>query len=253
MATLWLCLGLVCPAALGQTTADPGERLTRYYRELYTESKKRFETETNSVEAAWTFAQACFDWADLAAANDAARAEVAQHGISAARRAIALDERCAPAHHYLGLNLGQLARTKMLGALKLLGEMEAAWKKSISLDPNFKFAGAYRSLGMLYRDAPGWPTSLGDRSKARFHLKKAVELAPAYPENQLVLIETYLSWGEKKNAAPLITGLDKILEAARQQLTGDDWALSWGDWEERWKKIKNKYSITAARSPRMTP
>jgi tetratricopeptide (TPR) repeat protein len=236
----------------GQTTVAPGEHLTRYYRELYDEGKKRCAQETNSVEVAWMFAQACFDWAEFAT-NDNMRAEIAQEGIAGARRAVQLDEHCAQGYHYLGLNLGQLARTKMFGALKLLGEMEASWKKSIALDPNFKFAGAHRSLGLLYRDAPGWPTSLGDRSKARFHLKKALEVAPTYPDNHLTLIETYLGWGEKKNAAPLIAGLEKIFEAARKQLTGDDWVLSWGDWQERWKKIKAKTTVAAARSPRLTP
>ena len=251
----WLfCLALVILPFLrshAQNAATSEERDKRYYRTLYHEGKKRCDKETNNVETAWIFAQACFDWADFAT-TDSDRAEVAQEGIAAARRAIALEPQCGPAYHYLALNLGQLARTKLLGALKLLGEMEGAWKQSIALDPNFRFASAHRSLGMLYRDAPGWPTSLGDRSKARTHLKKAVELAPSYPDNQLTLIETYLDWGDKKAAAPLIAGFESITKTAREQLTGEQWNLSWREWQQRWEKIKarTKSSRSSARSPR---
>src|SRR5262245_50977291 len=63
----WLILAvlLIAQAASAQTTAAPGERMKDYYRRLYVEGRKRNVTETNSVEAAWHFARACFDWADL--------------------------------------------------------------------------------------------------------------------------------------------------------------------------------------------
>ncbi len=73
----------------------------------------------------------------------------------------------APAHYYLAMNLGQLARTEFLGALKLVREMEREFKTAAELDAQFDFAGPERSLGLLYRDAPGWPVSIGSKRKAR--------------------------------------------------------------------------------------
>src|SRR5207248_6916974 len=106
------------------------------------------------------------------------RAEIAEQGIAAARQGIERAPRLAAPHYYLALNLGQLARTKKLGALRLVDEMEAELKAAIALDPKFDYAGPHRSLGLLYADAPGWPTSIGNHSKARQHLHTAIELSP---------------------------------------------------------------------------
>ena len=65
------------------------------------------------------------------------------------------------------MNLGQLARTELLGALKLVKEMEREFKTAADLDKQFDYAGPERCLGLLYRDAPGWPASIGSRRKAR--------------------------------------------------------------------------------------
>jgi hypothetical protein len=48
-----------------------------------------------------------------------------------------------------------------------------------------------RNLGLLYRDAPGWPFSIGSKRKAREWLERAAALAPDYPENQLNLAESH--------------------------------------------------------------
>jgi len=245
----WMLLLLLLGSFLRPTTASCGESPEERYRRLYQTEKRRWEQSNTNAEAGWEFARACFDWADLAA-TDGQRARIAQEGIVAARHAVELEPGSAPARYYLGLNLGQLAQTKLLGALKLLDEMESAWKQSLALDPQFDYAGAHRSLGLLYRDAPGWPASLGDRTKARQHLRKAVALSPDYPDNQLFLLESYLKWGEKKAAADEIPAIEEILKSARTKLSGDAWVLSWRDWDQRWEKIKAKTSVPTATSPR---
>jgi len=220
-------------------------------KRLYDEAKARFQKETNSVEAAWEFGRAAFDLADLST-NDNQRASFANEGIDACRRGIRLNPKSAGAHYYLGLNYGQLAQTKLLGALKLVDQMEEAWKKTIQLDPKFDYAGGHRTLGVLYRDAPGWPTSVGSRSKARQHLQKAVELCPEYPGNRLSLFEAYVKWGEKKAVQEQLKATEEFLKAARQKLTGEPWALDWRDWDQRWAKIKARCTSVTARSPRET-
>jgi tetratricopeptide (TPR) repeat protein len=245
----WL---LVCGAFFGLALASRAEESSKpsaRFQRLYLETHRHWRQNPTNTGAAWKFARACFDWADFAT-NDHQRASIAEEGIAASRRAIELQPKSAAAHYYLGLNLGQLAQTKLLGALRLIGEMEAAWHRTLELDPKFDYAGAHRSLTLLYRDAPGWPTSVGNRTKARRHLQKAIALWPDYPGNQLCLLESQLKWGESKAVQSQIPAVDKILQEARAKFTGEEWARDWQEWDERWRRIKIKTGIVTTRSPR---
>lgn len=196
-------------------------------------------------DAAWQFARACFDLAEI---DDTNRATIASEGIEACRKALQRHTN-AGNYYYLALNFGQLASTKKLGALKLVGEMEAALKKAIELDPKFDFAGPHRTLGMLYRDAPGWPASIGSRAKAKQHLLKAIELAPDYPDNHISLIEFHVEWGELKSARAAISRAESPLRQARLKFMGQRWRNSWRDWDHRWERIRRKTDPNLA-SPR---
>src|SRR5690349_6743691 len=164
------------PSSVAQSATAAESHSNRFHR-VYVEAKSHSRKLTNDAEAAWQYARACFDRADFTA-NDDQRAAFAEEGIAASRRAIALQPNSAAGHYYLALNSGQLAQTKLWGALQLIDGMEEAWKKTIELDAKFDYAGAHRSLTLLYRDAPGWPTSVGSRSKARLHIQKALQLSP---------------------------------------------------------------------------
>jgi tetratricopeptide (TPR) repeat protein len=131
--------------------------------------------------------------------------------------------------------------------------METSLKQAIALDPAFDFAGSHRSLGLLYFDAPGWPVSLGSRSKARFHLQKAVELSPAFPENRLALLEAYRKWGEHELVQAQLPAAEQVFEAARSKLTGEDWAVSWQDWTHRWEQLQAKARTLAAAPHAQSP
>ena len=93
---------------------------------------------------------------------------------------------------------------------------------------------------MLYFQAPGWPASIGSRSKARQHLERSVELAPDYPENHLCLLEAYLKWDDRKNVQRELKIVEELLPKARTNYPGVAWAQSWADWDKRWKKIRQK-------------
>src|SRR5882762_3327929 len=166
--TISLCLLAQAPLK-GEDAA-----LTRLER-IYQEARSRYQQSTGSIEAAWQFGRACFDVADVAK-TDSQRARLAEEGIDACRTALARKYASGPAHYYLAMNLGELARTKTIGALKLVREMESEFKRTIELDEKFDFGGPHRSLGLLYKDAPGWPTSIGSRPKARLHLRRANNL-----------------------------------------------------------------------------
>lgn len=246
-----VCLFVGLPTGRSQSTQAVESHVARFQR-LYSEARNHWRAHTNDATAGWQFARACFDWADFAK-NDTERAERAEEGIAVSRQAIALDPKSAGAQYYLGLNLGQLAQTKLWGALKLIDSMEAALKATIDLDAKFDYAGAHRSLTLLYRDAPGWPTSVGSRSKARQHLQKALDLAPEYPGNQLCSLESQLKWGETKAVRARIPAVEEKLNAARVTFTGDQWKRDWEEWDERWEKVKAKAGVSPARSSRVQP
>jgi len=185
---------------------------------------------TNGV-AAYKFARACFELAEFST-SATERATLAEQGIAACRNAIKRDTNSAPARLYLAMNLGQLARTKKLGALAIVDEMEIQFQRARRLDEHLEHAAPDRFIGMLYREAPVI-VSVGDRSKARQHLRRAAELAPAYPPNRLNLLESYLSWGETNEARLQLRKLELLLPAARTNFTGADWAAAWADWEQR--------------------
>ena len=200
-------------------------------RQTYQSAQQQFRDSPSALDPAWQFARACFDLAEFAT-KSADRAKLAQQGIDASRQALARNSNSAPAHYYLGMNFGQLARTKGLGALKLVNQMEREFSVARALDEHFDHAGPDRNLGLLYRDAPAIG-SIGSRSKARQHLTRAVELEPGFPENGLNLVESVWKWGDKDAARRELAALEKDLPASRARLTGPAWAASWADWDAR--------------------
>ena len=255
-ALIPLASGLLFLGGAPQLPADPPAPATpsdAYARRKFQEALGRYRSAPDEVAAAWQFGRACFDLAEFPASRTQ-RAWLAEQGIEACRLAIARETNSAPAHYYLGMNLGQLARTKGLAALKLVGQMEQAFARARELDEHFDYAGADRHLGMLYRDAPAIG-SVGSRTRARERLQRAVELAPHYPENRLNLIETYMKWGERANASRELKALQAAWTAARTNFVGEAWAASWTDWEPRLTTLKRKLEepSKALGTPRAQP
>jgi tetratricopeptide (TPR) repeat protein len=221
----------------------------RQAQKAYEDARARYRAETNNPDIAGQFARTCFDWADYAT-TDAQRAEIAEEGIAACQGLLKSVTNSVPGHYYLAMNLGQLARTKSLGALHIVTQMEAEFNLVLELEPGYSFAGPDRNLGLLYLDAPNWPLSLGSNTKARQHLQKALKLAPDYPENHLNLIEAELEWGDKKAAAAGLKALDEMWPDARKKLPGDEWAADWADWQKRrdaaWKQVRGSSNVEAA-------
>ena len=211
---------------------------------LFEQNRTQWQSLPQDPAAAWNFGRACYAWAEFAP-NARQRATVARAGIEACRRAIQINPSLGVAHYYLAMDLGQLAQTRTLGALVLVREMEAEFKKAIELDATVDHAGPYRCLGQLYRDAPGSPISIGNRSRARECLSKAVELCPDYPGNQLLLIEALLRWGETDAAVARMNGVEQSLARAGERLKSVEWTLSLADWAERWENVKKKLAPNA--------
>jgi len=206
---------------------------------IYLQTRREFETNSMSDGVAWRFAQACFERAEMST-NNTERVAYGREGINAARKAVELNPKSASAHYFLGMNLGQVARVKRMSALRLVDEMEVEFLKASELDEKVDFAGPDRCIGVLYRDAPGWPISIGSRSKAVKCLEHAVEVCPEYPENHLCLLETYLDWSEESKMSQLLEKTRKLWPEAKKKLVGDKWQSSWEAWDKRLDAIESK-------------
>ena len=224
--------------------AQANSKFEPRYHSIYLAAKTSWTQQSPDLTNACLLARAAFDLAEFAT-NNTRRAQLAVEGIDAARSAVQLNEKCAPAHYYLAMNLGQLARTQLLGALKLVGEMEKHFAIAATLDPLIDHAGPDRNLGTLYREAPGWPASIGSRSKARTHLKKAIEHAPGYPGNQLAMLEAHIDWKETRAAEKLVQQIEHSLADAKREFAGEDWDWAWDDWSRLWETLRGKVNKTA--------
>ena len=232
-------LACICGILMHASVAAAEPDFTAEARAAYEAAQTAYSTNTSSVAAAIDLTRTAFDYADLAP-NDTIRENVANNGIATAKAAIAGNTNLVAAHYYLALNIGQLARTKMLGALKLLTEMERELNVVIFLDPKFDYAGGHRTIGVLYLEAPGWPTSVGDKKKARFHLEQALQIAPEFPDNHLCYLEALIKWKEWKLATEKLSDYRGIVPKAKERFTGPDWNYEWSDWTPREKAIQQK-------------
>lgn len=214
-------------------------------------AQAQFQSNTNDSAAAWQLARACFEL-NAFATNDARRAELASQGVAASRQSLARASNAAPGHYYLAVELGQLADTRRnLAAFKMVREMEREFKTADDLDEQFDYAGPARCLGLLYRDAPGWPMSIGSRHKARDWLEQAVKIAPGYPENHLNLVESYWQWKDREAASNALQRLDDLWPSARANFTGEAWERNWKDWSARRDAAREK--IAESSTPGKTP
>jgi tetratricopeptide (TPR) repeat protein len=225
--------------------AEPVKISTAFAKKEFERAQIQYQLDAINPTNAWELARTAFDYGNFAT-NDTQRAALANQGIAACRALVAREPKIAAGHYYLAMNLGQRARTEFLGALALVKEMEPEFQKAGALDALLDHAGPERNLGLLYRDAPGWPVSIGDAAKAQPLLKQAVALAPDFPENHLHLIESYLKWNQTDDAKKELRALEAVWPAAQTNFTGEKWAQSWDNWTTRRAAARKQLGIPPA-------
>jgi tetratricopeptide (TPR) repeat protein len=239
----FLAVALICSTQF--LRAEPENSVMAQFREQatrqYHHARKAHQAEPDNAVLAWQFGRATFDLAE-AAYNKQEREVLAQEGIEACRAAIALEPDLADAHYYLGMNLGQLARVYLLRGLRIVSEMEKAFELSRQINPRVDHGGADRNLGLLYHQAPGWPISVGNKTRGRRHLERAVELSPDYPENRLCLAEALWDTKDHPEFLAQVKVLEALLPKARETFDAEEWiwALAWEDWDKRWAILKQR-------------
>jgi tetratricopeptide (TPR) repeat protein len=233
LATALMSLLLWLPSTSAADLASGEERLRRNFQE----AESRFAAARTNATAAWQFGRAAYELADVL--RDVKECvKTAEAGVEACRLAISRNPNSAPAHYYLALNLGETARARKIGALKLLHEMEHELLTAKGQDALLDYGGPDRALGLLYLEAPSWPMSIGNKKKARAHLETAVDLSPDYPENRICLAEAYAKWGEARNLGAELTKLENLEGKARTQFNGPEWTAVWEDRQDRLYKLR---------------
>ena len=237
---LFLLLALALPAD-GQVSSNQ-LFIARAEKEFLL-AQQSFRSNPKDLVAVQQLARASFELGDLLT-NDTRQTEIARCGIETCRLWLAKVSNSAPGHYYLAMNLGELAQAQApsLASYRLVHEVEREFLAAAERDVHFDFAGPARCLGLLYRDAPGWPLSIGSKRKAHEWLVRAAALAPEFPENQLNLAETYLKWRQKEEAENALVKLAAIWPAAHTNLTGVHWEKDWFDWKQRRESVQTEFN-----------
>jgi len=168
-----------------------------------------FENDLEAYEASWRLAR-CYWW--LADHRDQTRRqEHLQLGQASAARAVAADPGGVEGHYWLGACAGLLASEKRdFGSLRLVELAIREMETVIRLEPGHGMA--QYTLGVIYRQAPGWPFSVGNLQKSLEYARRAVELRPDVVLTHIGLAETLAALGRKEEAR-------RVLEKA-QNLPG---------------------------------
>ena len=110
-------------------------------------------------------------------------------------------------------------------ALDALPKIVQAFQRAADADASLEEAGPDRALAILYARAPGWPTGPGDPDLSLAHAKKAVDLRPDFPPNQLALAEALRATEDREGSLKVY---EKALEMARDfAMKGDRDAPEW--------------------------
>jgi tetratricopeptide (TPR) repeat protein len=128
------------------------------------------------------------------------------------------------------------ARERRSTGLDALPQIEQAFKRAAVEAPSLEEGGPDRALALLYLRAPGWPTGPGDPDLGLMHARKAVQLSPAYPPNQLALAEALKATGDAEESA---STYQRALDLARSRAAARDPDAS--EWiEEAEKALKGE-------------
>jgi hypothetical protein len=152
-----------------------------------------------SYELLWRGARACA-WLTEEFSDKSRRGSYAQKGIDYAKLAVAVDDKRVEGYYYLGINTGQSATTKTIGAYSMVPHVVRAAQAALKIDQHFDHAGPARLIGTVYAKAPPWPASIGDVDEGIKYLARAVQTDPGYPQNHLHYGDALVSDGKLNEA-----------------------------------------------------
>jgi len=106
--------------------------------------------------------------------------------------------------YWKAVAMGKLSEEMgILNSLKMTRPMEKLFLRVIALDERYDNAGGHKALGRMYFRLPGFPISFGNKEKALFHLKRALELYPHDLIAKAFYAEALYDMGKKQEAIKL--------------------------------------------------
>lgn len=131
-----------------------------------------------------------------------ARREHAREGTALAKKALGLDEHSMWANAWAAALLGVHGLEEgILSIVQYLPRIEALARRAVEMDEAYSHAMGHQTLGGLYRLAPPWPISVGDKKRSLEHLERVRALAPDCPVGAISYAETQLARRKKAEAA----------------------------------------------------
>jgi hypothetical protein len=153
------------------------------------------------------------------------RTDLAVSAVQAGQWCLRREPASVACKFWLAVALGMQARDRPTTVEDGLKRMVHLLREVATEAPLLDEAGPERVLGILLVRAPGWPIGPGDSEEALVHARKAVELRPGYPPNQLALGEVLLKNGERaKGRAALLRAVEL---AGQPPWSGDPDVPSW--------------------------
>ena len=192
--------------------------------------KVEFANSKPGYEAQWRLARA---YAEISEPDGDQRAQAAQTGLTAAKKAVELMPDRVEGHYYLAQLIGFAALSQKGETKQAILQMVAEGEQAIKIDEKFDHGGPVRMLGALYARAPKEPVSIGDAEKATTFMKRAVTADGDYPLNHIYLAEAYIADERYPEAT-------SELAAARKLLESKSWDQKRSAWQAQLTRVEHK-------------
>jgi tetratricopeptide (TPR) repeat protein len=151
------------------------------------------------------------------------REQLAAHASSDAQACLQLAPQAAACLYYRGVALGLEARAHPLRANELLKDMIDSLTAAEAADPGYDKAGPERVKALVLVRAPGWPLGPGDADEGLAAARRAVQLQPQHPPNQLALAEALFKTGDSSGAREAYQHARDLAQALPPSADRDDW------------------------------
>lgn len=166
----------------------------------------------------------------------------AESGIAYAERCVEIAPNTPECYYWRAVNTGLYHSVKVVGYQRGIKQMIDDCNAVIAMGrEDYDNAGSWRIQGQIFTKLPetgGRPDSLTrDLDKALVYLRKAVALAPDYPENHIALAEALYKEGEPEAAR---VELDIAKEKAPQWQND----ISYHEWKKTIAKLIKKIDKT---------
>jgi tetratricopeptide (TPR) repeat protein len=219
---------LVIAAALPAWAQSPLVAELRVWSTRYNENVQKIDQLRTALEQAaqqnadldtlLALSQVCFMYGDVRAKTPEEKLESYDRGRQAAKRAIELAPKSAPARFWYGTNTGRWGQTKgIMRSLFLLPTVREEIDATLALDP--RNLRALALSGNVFLEVPR--IAGGDRDKAEVQFRRALEIDPHFTVARVDLARVLIATGRQADAR---RELQRVI-AERQPNNIADWTV----------------------------